>query len=226
MSKLIALTLSLLSLAFATVAEAGAYRIPPNEVTAEQLQLPSTIKRALHVCTDGSLDTDRCKSTTLIDITGMQPEQFDTNKKRAALVAKQHKKKMPSCGSEPNPCQTMSTTKVQVPEAQNVIPKNAPDKVHSVALISLLSENGLTQIVSTGDELAGPHNFLMQPPEGSKEGIELIDILACIKRINPFETGSNQGLFLKNRNGLWHYVQLSIADIKLENTPFIKHRCD
>jgi hypothetical protein len=212
MNKFIALTLSLLSLVFATVAQAGAYRIPPNEVTAEQLQLPPTMRRALNVCPDGSLDVDRCKST-LIDITSLSPDKFDTNEKRA------------SCGDEPTACQAMPTTTARVPEAQNVIPASAPDKVHSVTLISILSENGLTQIVATGNELTS-HIFLMQPPEGSKEGVELLDILTCIKRINPFDTGSNQGLFLKNRNGLWHYVQLSIANVNLESTPFIKHRCD
>jgi len=226
MNKLITAAICLLSLTFASLAQAGAYRIPPNEVTAEQLQLPPTIKRALYVCTDGSLDVGRCKSTTLIDITGMQPEQFDTDKKRAAIVAKQHKKKTPSCGNKPTACNNVTETGARVPDVPYVFPTDAPNLVESVFFISSLKGDVLTQIVSTNDKEKGPYFFLMTPPVGSKVLVDLENILLCLQKINPFAIGSNQGVYIKNPLGQWNYVGLNIADTKLEYTPYIEHRCD
>jgi hypothetical protein len=66
----------------------------------------------------------------------------------------------------------------------------------------------------------------MAPPEGSKEGVELLDILICLKKVNPFAIPSNQGVYLKNFAGQWHYVRLNIADLSLASTPVVEHRCD
>src|SRR3990167_7877041 len=88
-------------------------------------------------------------------------------------------------------------TEVRVPDVPYVFPADAPNLVESVFFISSLKGDVLTQIVSTNDKEKGPYFFLMTPPVGSKVLVDLENILLCLKKINPFEIGNTQGVYIR-----------------------------
>ncbi|KKT79224.1 MAG: hypothetical protein UW75_C0021G0003 [Parcubacteria group bacterium GW2011_GWF2_44_8] len=114
----------------------------------------------------------------------------------------------------------------RVPDVKHVVPANAPAQVDSMTFVAILSGDILIQMVSNINKEKGPYVFLIDSPVGSQALVDLEDILYCLQKINPFATGSNQGVYLKNRLGQWNYVGLHIDDPRLANTSTLEHRCD